>query len=130
MNSVCMSGLILNTPRYDVIPSTADSILRMLLDVDGTVVPVVFCNEIADVAHPLLLNRPKGSEVFVAGELKGHSYTDAVGSMNYLLYMVASSVAHSHSELLMAEEFETTLDYDGLPFDVADMEDILKYMEK
>ena len=129
MNSVCMSGPLLNTPRYDVIPATSDAILRTLLNVNGTVLPVVFCNEMANLARPLLLNMPKGSEVFVAGELKGHSYTDAVGSKNYLLYLVVSSVAHSHSELLMADEIETSLEYEGLPFGMADLEDILKYME-
>lgn len=129
MNSVCMSGTLLNTPRYDVIPSTSDAILRTLLGVDGVILPIVCCNEMANLAWSILQNIPKGGEVFVAGELKGKSYTDAVGSKNYLLYMVVSSIAKSHSELLTADEIVTSLEYEGLPFDVADLEDILKYME-
>lgn len=131
MNSVCVSGRLLNVPRYDVIPSTSDSILRFLLDVDGTVLPVVCCNEMANLARKSLLGLSvqKGQEIFVAGSMKGNSYTDAVGSKNYLVYLVVSCLAYSHSELLMREEIETTLVYSGLPFDVADMEDILRYME-
>lgn len=129
MNNVCVSGTLLNIPRYDVIPSTSDAILRILLNVDGTVLPVVFCNEMANYAWPLLQTISKGGTVFVSGELKGNSYTDAIGSKNYLLYMTASSVAQSHSDLLTSKEIDTLLVYQGLPFDVADLEDILKYME-
>lgn len=129
MNNVCISGTLLNIPRYDVIPSTSDAILRILLNVDGTVLPVVFCNEMANYAWPLLQTIPKGGTVFVAGALKGNAYTDAIGLKKYLLYLTASGVAQSHSDLLMAKEIDTPLAYQGLPFNVSDLEDILKYME-
>ena len=129
MNSVRMRGILLNTPRYDVIPSTSDAILRALLEVDGVIVPFVCCNERANTAWPVLQKTSIGSEIFVTGKLKGNSYTDAVGSKNYLLYLVVDNLGNSDSELPEENEFVTALKYEGLPFDVIDLEDILKYME-
>ena len=129
MNRVCVSGRLLNTPRYDVIPSTGDAVLRALLEIDGTVLPILCCNECACYARKLLADISLGQEVYASGEIKGNYYTDAVGSKNYLLYLMVSSIANSHSDLLQSVEFDITLEYKGFPFNVADIEDILKYME-
>lgn len=130
MNDVCVSGQILNVPRYDVIPATLDAIFRFLLAVGDTVLPVLCCNEMACHAQQQLLEAPAGKEIYVAGTMKGSCYTDAVGSKNYLLYLVADRIAHSEEDILKMPEKETTLTYEGLPFGVSDLEDILRYMER
>lgn len=130
MNEVYVKGFLLNVPRYDIIPSTADAIIRVLLSVDGVVLPVVCCNEIACSARKLLLEAEGDKEVFFSGSLMGNSYTDAIGSQNYLVYLVADRVAYSEEELRKLPRGEyTRLKYNKLPFNVADLEDILKYME-
>lgn len=130
MNDVCVSGRLLNAPRYDVIPSTMDAIVRFLIGVGDTVLPVLCCNEMACYAHQLLSDIPAGREIYVAGAMKGSCYTDAVGSKNYLLYLVGDRISHSEEGILGMQRKETVLAYEGLPFGVADLEDILKYMER
>ena len=130
MSEVNVKGVLLNIPRYDIITATADALLRVLVSVKGTVLPVVCCNEVACSASKILLEAGQGREAGFSGTLMGSVYTDAVGSKNYLLYLVADRVAFSWEELQqLPENRYTPLQYKKLPFDVADLEDILKYME-
>lgn len=130
MNEVYVKGRLLNTPRYDIIPVTSDAIVRVLVSVEEMVLPVVCCNEMACSVRDFLLEAGKEKEVFFSGTLKGNSYTDAVGSKNYLLYLVADRVASSEAELRnMPKKRYAPLQYEKLPFSVADLEDILMYME-
>ncbi|MBP3609467.1 MAG: hypothetical protein J6J42_03920 [Lachnospiraceae bacterium] len=130
MNEIYVKGTLLNTPRYDIIPITSDAIVRVLVSVEGTVLPVVCCNEMACSARELLLEADMETEVFFAGRIKGNSYTDAVGSQNYLLYLIADRVALSEADLRNEPGKKyTPLQYDRLPFSIADLEDILMYME-
>lgn len=130
MNEVYVKGLLLNVPRYDIITSTSDAITRVLVSVDGAVLPVVCCNEVACSARELLLEAEKDKEVYFSGALKGNSYTDAVGSKNYLVYLMADKVAYSEEDLINFPQRECTpLRYNKLPFNVDDLEDILRYME-
>lgn len=130
MNKVLVKGPLLNVPRYDIISLTGDAIIRVLVSVDGAIIPVVCCNEIACFSRELLLKAGKGREVYFSGRLNGNSYTDAVGTKNYLVYLVADRVAYSETELKELPQGEyTPLKYDKLPFNIEDLEDILKYME-
>ena len=131
MNELCVSGQILNVPRYDIIPSTADTLARLLLHVDNTVLPVICCNELAYRTRQLLYDIAGTTEqLYVSGRIKGSSYTDAVGSHNYLVYMVADRIARSKEDLLLQQPTMAELAYKYLPFSVADLEDILMHMER
>lgn len=131
MNEVIVSGQILNVPRYDIIPSTADTLARLLLKVDNTVLPVICCNDLAYRTRQLLYDISGTKEqLYVSGSLKGCPYTDAVGSHHYLVYMVADRIARSKEGLQQQQPTMGDLAYKYLPFSVADLEDILMYGRK
>lgn len=130
MNEVYVSGQLLTKPRYDIIPSTSDAIVRGLMDLGESILPILCCNEYAKSARETLLGIHPGENVFVSGELKGDYYTDAVGSKNYLLYLIVNRIARTKEQLLDLEPVHTTLEYKGLPFGVPELEDILRYMER
>ena len=130
MNELKVKAHLLTIPRYDIVSSTMDAILRVIVSVEDVVLPVVFCNEVATSVRTLLLELPPEQEIYLSGALRGNSYTDAVGSQNYLLYLMADNVALTEEELNTKPRKQyQPLKYDRLPFDVADLEDILKFME-
>ena len=130
MNEVYISGKLLNRPRYDVISATSDAIIRGVLQVDTMVLPMVCCNELAASSRQLLLDAVlSGEEIYACGELKGSYYIDAVGSRNYLLYLIVHDIAMSKEAIRQLEHKPfTPLHYQGLPFGVEELEVILKHM--
>ena len=127
MNEVYISGKLLNHPCYDVIPATSDAIIRGILQVDTTVLPMVCCNELAASARQLLLDAVlSGEEIYAYGELKSSYYIDVVGSRNYFLYLIVHHIAMSKEAIRQMEQKPfTPLQYQGLPFGAEELEVIL-----
>ena len=126
MNQVYMKGTLRHVPRYDVIPSTSDAIVRGILDTETGSFPILCCNELACSAREKLIKLKK-DDLYLAGMLQGGYFKNSFGLYSYFPYVLVTRIAESEKALMeMKDEIFTPLQYTELPFGLQDMEDILR----
>lgn len=126
MNQVYMQGTLRHVPRYDVIPSTSDAIVRGILDTKMGAFPILCCNELACSARNTFI-KLKNKEVHLAGTLQSGYFKNSFGIYSFFPYVLVTRIAESEKELMeMEDESFTPLQYKDLPFGLQDVEEILQ----